>query len=89
MIHHDIIRRAIEGLPILDVIDAHELADTIIDRVINELMRDPYTQPRCCREWAVALADTRARIVEQIHHRIHGHVHIDDVLNTLEMEGVS
>ena len=88
MIHHNIIRKAIEDLPILDVIDAHELADTIIDDMINGLMRDPSARPRSYREWVVALADTRARIVEQIHPLIHRHAHIDEVLNTLEMEGV-
>jgi hypothetical protein len=85
----DRVLRQIENVPVLGRIDAHELADMIIDRVISELMRHPYIRSRCCREWAVALADTRARIAEQIHRRIHGHVRIDDVLHVLEMERVS
>jgi hypothetical protein len=88
MIRRNIIRSAIEDLPILDVIDAHELADAIVDKVISDLVRDP-NNTRSHREWSVALADTRARIVEQIHRRIYGHALIDDVLNTLVMEGVS
>ena len=82
------IRSAIEDLPALGVIDAHELADLIVDNVIGVLMRDP-NNTRSRREWAVALADTRARVVEQIHRRIYGHALIDNVLNTLVMEGVS
>jgi hypothetical protein len=85
---HNIIRSAIEDLPILDVIDAHELADTIIDKVISALLRDP-NNTRSRREWAFVLADTRARIVEQIHRRIYGHTLMDDVLNALVIEGVS
>ena len=76
------IRSAIEDLPTLGVIDAHELAGTIIDSVIGALMRDP-NNARSYREWAVALADTRARMVQQIHRRIHGHVDINDVENAI------
>ena len=56
------IRSAIENLPTLGVIDAHELAYLIVDNVIGVLMRDP-NNTRSRREWAVALADTRARVV--------------------------
>jgi hypothetical protein len=78
------LRAAIEDLPALGVLDAHELGDLIIEQVIQKLQRDSSIPARSYSEWMVALADVRARIVEQIHLSIRNHVHIDDVLRALD-----
>jgi hypothetical protein len=87
MIRPNILHSTIEHLPILDVIDAHQLADLAIDGVISELMRAPNTS-RSYLEWVLVLADVRARIAQQISRRTCGRVHIDDVLHAFEMTGI-
>ena len=68
--------------------DAHELADLTIELTITALVRDPAIPPRPFSEWWVRLANTRARLVEHFRRRIDGRVDVEDVLRTLEFEGV-
>jgi hypothetical protein len=82
------IRGAIEDLAALGVLDAHELADGIVELMIAALMRDPSIPPRSVSDWWARFANARARIVEQIHRRVDGHVDVDDVLRELAFAGV-
>jgi hypothetical protein len=82
-------RESIEDLATLGVVDAYELADAAIDLMILTLTRDPSIPPRLTSEWWTALADTRARIAEEIHRRVDAHVDIEDVLRALQFEGMS
>ena len=85
---HNTIRREIEALAVLNVYDAHALADTIVEMTIFALARDPSIPARSFSAWWAMLANTRAHIVDQIHDRIDEYVDVNDVLRTLEFEGV-
>jgi hypothetical protein len=85
---NNMIHSAIEDLAALGVLDAHELADAIIESLIAALARDSALPSRSDADWWLRLASTRMRIVEKIHRRIDGHVDADDVRRALEWEGV-
>jgi hypothetical protein len=84
----NIIRSTIEDIPVLGIIDAHELADAVVDLVIAMLMRDPAMPQRTYSEWWARLANVRAHIVARLHHRIGDHADIEDVLRALAWAGV-
>ena len=82
------IQNAIEDLAALNVLDAHELADLTVELTIAALVQDPAIPPRSFLEWWARLANMRTLLVEHFHRRIDGHVDVEDVLRTLEFEGV-
>jgi hypothetical protein len=80
--------RAVEDLHALDRHDALQLADQILDALIDTLRRDPGIPPRSHAEWAVMLAPLHLRIAEGIHLAVDGRVVLDEVLVTIEAMGV-
>jgi hypothetical protein len=77
----------IEDIHALDQVDAAELADTIVDAIIDALKRDLALPKRKSIEWNLALAKAHAFAVEQIHNRIFNHVDREDALRACEWEG--
>jgi hypothetical protein len=74
------IRSAIEDIAALGVIDAHELADAVLDLMIAMLMHDPTMRECTYAEWWARLANVRAHIVGQLHRRIDQHIDVEDAL---------
>jgi hypothetical protein len=70
-------------IPELNQKDAAQLADEIVDMMIDALRRDPANPPLSYQEWSIALANTRQGVSKHLHRRINGHVHRDDVLDIL------
>ncbi len=78
------LRKDLEDLPALGQIDAAELADKIIDAVIDVLMNDKTIPKRTGFEWWLALATVRAFTVDEITSQILDHIDRQDALNTVE-----
>ena len=76
--------KAIDDISGLNEIDAAELADKIIDAVIDLLMNDKTIPKRTRFEWWLALANVRTLAVEKITSRILDHIDRQDALNTVE-----
>lgn len=77
----------IEDIHALDQVDAAELADVIVDAVIDVLRRDLASPKRSAIEWNLTLAQAHAFAVEQIHNRIFNHVDREDAIRAAEWEG--
>jgi hypothetical protein len=88
MFNNNNIRPLIEDLAAPGAPDAHELADAVIGLMVATLAHNPSIPSRTFSDWWAQLANARALIVEQIHRRVDGHVDVEDVLRTLEFEGV-
>ena len=77
------IYRAVQDFPALSRGDAAELADRIVDDLIDALRRNPTMPARSHDEWALLLAEQRVRTADQIAELVDGCVGLDEVLNTL------
>ena len=74
---------AIYDIAALDKRDAEELADQIIDVLIQVFVRDPALPDFSYPEWLIKLADVRQRVTAHMHRQINGHLDRQDVLNVL------
>lgn len=76
---------AIENIPTFGRRDAAAEADHLFDVIIDALRRDPALPSRSYFEWALALADLRGQIIEEIAGLIVGHADLDEILTTLRV----
>jgi hypothetical protein len=74
---------AIENVPSFGRRDAAAEGDRLFDVIIEALRRDPTLPARSHFEWALALADLRLQLTDEIAGVIVGHADLDEVLTTL------
>jgi hypothetical protein len=80
------LKSAIDDIAGLNEIDAAELADAIIDIVIDALIHDPAAPKYTALEWRLVLASVHALIVVRINARIADSIARQDALNAVERE---
>jgi hypothetical protein len=77
--------QAIENVPVFGRRDAAAEGDRLFDVIIEALRRDPTLPPRTSLEWALALADLRQQLAEEIADVIVGCADLDQVLATVRV----
>lgn len=74
------IYEAVKNIPAFGRRDAAAEGDRLFDMIVEALRRDPTLPPRSSFEWALALANLRQQITEEIACVIVGRVDLDEVL---------
>jgi hypothetical protein len=70
-------------LDVLDVDDAAEAADSIVDDIIDHLRRDPEIPKRTYDTWTLALASLRSKIAKDLVDRIDGLADLEQVVEAI------
>jgi hypothetical protein len=76
---------AIENISVFGRRDAAAEGDRLFDVIVEALRRDPTLPPRSSFEWALALANLRQQITEEIAGVIVGCADLEEILATLRV----
>jgi len=80
---HDICANAVRWLSLLSHADADDTVDTLVERIIAVLRRDPRMPPLIGEQWRLLFADAAARSRTELGDLIGGKGDIDDAVDTI------